>query len=137
MDDAEIARNMALVQLVESGQESVSTEDEQELATYCLKLNHTFWHSGPNGRHMCLVFDLLGENLLALVKGTGYKGLPLPWVRKIALNVLLGCKHLQNSGVIHTDIKLENVLVGGRFVQRTLVWSEGAWRGKTRVSIRL
>ncbi|CAD7926910.1 unnamed protein product [Amoebophrya sp. A25] len=78
---------------------------------YCMPLKHHFWHMGPNGKHMCLIFELLGENLLALVKYTKYGGLPLSWVRKIARQVLQACDHLAKVGVIHTDIKLENVCV--------------------------
>jgi serine/threonine-protein kinase SRPK3 len=26
-----------------------------------------FWHTGPNGRHKCMTFEVMGENLLALV----------------------------------------------------------------------
>ncbi len=28
----------------------------------------SFVHAGPHGRHVCMVFEVLGENLLALIK---------------------------------------------------------------------
>eukprot|EP00392_Amoebophrya_sp_AT5.2_P004223 g4231.t1 len=86
-------------------------QEELEGKKFCMPLRHHFWHTGPNGKHMCLIFDLLGENLLALVKYTNYKGIPMSWVRKISKQVLQACAHLAKVGVIHTDIKLENVCV--------------------------
>ena len=74
-------------------------------------LTDHFWHTGPNGKHKCLVFPVLGENLLALVKHTDYRGLPIGWVKKIAIDTLRGLAHMHSRDVIHTDIKLENVLI--------------------------
>jgi len=70
-----------------------------------------FWHSGPNGRHKCMVFEVMGENLLALVKHHDYNGLPLNMVRRLALHTLKGLEYIHARGVIHTDVKLENVLI--------------------------
>jgi serine/threonine-protein kinase SRPK3 len=79
--------------------------------SHCTQLLHEFWHHGPNGKHKCLCFDVLGENLLALVKHSDYKGLPLSWVKKICVDTLKGLEHMHGRRVIHTDIKLENVLI--------------------------
>eukprot|EP00397_Hematodinium_sp_SG-2012_P011531 GEMP01011671.1.p1 GENE.GEMP01011671.1~~GEMP01011671.1.p1 ORF type:complete len:627 (+),score=162.06 GEMP01011671.1:106-1986(+) len=78
---------------------------------YCMAMKNHFWHSGPNGNHKCLIFDLMGENLLALVRHFNDEGLPLRWVKKIAYDTLHGLAHCHARQVIHTDIKLENVLV--------------------------
>lgn len=39
-----------------------------------VSLNDSFEHMGPNGKHMCMTFEILGENLLSLIKKYQYKG---------------------------------------------------------------
>lgn len=74
-------------------------------------LDH-FRHKGPNGTHVCMVFEVLGENLLGLIKRHQNKGVPVPLVRQIAKQVLLGLDYMHRCcGVIHTDLKPENVLI--------------------------
>ncbi|KAK7005972.1 kinase-like protein [Favolaschia claudopus] len=74
-------------------------------------LDH-FRHTGPNGTHVCMVFEVLGENLLGLVKRHQNKGVPMAVVKQIAKQVLLGLDYMHRCcGVIHTDIKPENVLI--------------------------
>jgi serine/threonine-protein kinase SRPK3 len=74
-------------------------------------LDH-FEHSGPNGVHVCLVFEALGESVLSTIKRYQYRGLPVHIVKQIAKQVLLGLDYLHREcGVIHTDLKPENVLI--------------------------
>ncbi|KAG6894402.1 hypothetical protein C0992_006250, partial [Termitomyces sp. T32_za158] len=74
-------------------------------------LDH-FRHKGPNGTHVCMVFEVLGENLLGLIKRHQNKGVPIHLVRQIAKQVLLGLDYMHRCcGVIHTDLKPENVLI--------------------------
>ncbi|KIY47127.1 kinase-like protein, partial [Fistulina hepatica ATCC 64428] len=74
-------------------------------------LDH-FRHTGPNGVHVCMVFEVLGENLLGLLRRHQKAGVPMHLVRQIARQILLGLDYMHRvCGVIHTDIKPENVLV--------------------------
>ncbi|KAG8897008.1 serine/threonine protein kinase, CMGC group [Tulasnella sp. 403] len=74
-------------------------------------LDH-FKHKGPNGTHICMVFEVLGENLLGLIKRHQSKGVPAPLVKQIAKQVILGLDYMHRvCGVIHTDLKPENVLI--------------------------
>lgn len=74
-------------------------------------LDH-FKHKGPNGTHVCMVFEVLGENLLGLIKRHQNKGVPMHLVKQIAKQVLLGLDYMHRwCGVIHTDLKPENVLI--------------------------
>ncbi|KAF7313913.1 hypothetical protein HMN09_00549400 [Mycena chlorophos] len=74
-------------------------------------LDH-FRHKGPNGTHVCMVFEVLGESLLGLIKRHQNKGVPIPLVKQIAKQVLLGLDYMHRCcGVIHTDLKPENVLI--------------------------
>ncbi|KAF5369300.1 hypothetical protein D9758_002673 [Tetrapyrgos nigripes] len=74
-------------------------------------LDH-FRHKGPNGTHICMVFEVLGENLLGLIKRHQNKGVPMNLVKQIAKQILLGLDYMHRCcGVIHTDLKPENVLI--------------------------
>ena len=63
-------------------------------AKCCCRLLDTFSHAGPHGRHMCMVFEVLGDNLLALIKHFRYRGIPLPIVRSVARQVLVALDYL-------------------------------------------
>jgi serine/threonine-protein kinase SRPK3 len=79
---------------------------------HCIQLLNSFVHFGPNGKHFVMVFEILGVNLLEIIKRYNYRGIPLPLVRIIARQVLLGLDYLHRvCDIIHTDIKPENVLL--------------------------
>jgi len=72
-----------------------------------------FEHYGVNGKHVCMVFETMGPNVLALIKRYNFKGIPLDIVRKVTTHTLIGLDYLHRiCGIIHTDLKPENVLVG-------------------------
>ncbi|KAL5580188.1 hypothetical protein UlMin_012630 [Ulmus minor] len=77
-----------------------------------VKLLDHFKHSGPNGQHVCMVFEYLGDNLLTLIKYSDYRGIPLHMVKEICFHVLVGLDYLHRQlSIIHTDLKPENVLL--------------------------
>ncbi|OVA17889.1 Protein kinase domain [Macleaya cordata] len=77
-----------------------------------VKLLDHFKHSGPNGQHVCMVFEYLGDNLLTLIKYSDYRGMPLNMVKEICYHVLVGLDYLHRQlSIIHTDLKPENILL--------------------------
>ncbi|CAL0321959.1 unnamed protein product [Lupinus luteus] len=77
-----------------------------------VKLLDHFKHSGPNGQHVCMVFEFLGDNLLTLIKYSDYRGVPLTMVKEICFHILAGLDYLHRElSIIHTDLKPENVLL--------------------------
>ncbi|CCW68201.1 unnamed protein product [Phytomonas sp. Hart1] len=78
---------------------------------HCARLNDYFEHAGPNGTHVCMVFDVYGENLLCLMERYEYRGIPLPIVKCITRQILIALEHISSINIIHTDLKPENVLL--------------------------
>lgn len=79
---------------------------------YIVSLLDQFMHVGPNGAHVCMVFEVLGENLLSLMRRYHYRGIPATLVKQITVQVMLALDYMHRKcGVIHTDLKPENVLI--------------------------
>lgn len=100
-------------------------------------LDH-FRHKGPNGTHVCMVSEVLGENLLGLIKRHQNKGVPMHLVKQIAKQVLLGLDYMHRCcGIIHTDLKPENVLISiddvESIIQTELAASANATSPPTRL----
>ena len=78
--------------------------------THCLQMYDWFFHFGVNGKHFVMAFDVLGKNLLSLVKKYDYRGIPMPIVREITKQLLMGLDYMHRiCNIIHTDLKPENI----------------------------
>mmetsp|Transcript_27005 Transcript_27005/g.26637 ORF Transcript_27005/g.26637 Transcript_27005/m.26637 type:complete len:485 (+) Transcript_27005:321-1775(+) len=87
-------------------------EPNSQEPCYVVQLLNSFTHKGPHGKHVCMVFEILGVNLLEIIKVYKYKGVPMHICRRISKQVLIGLDYLHRiCGLIHTDLKPENVLV--------------------------
>ncbi|OBT88976.1 CMGC/SRPK protein kinase [Pseudogymnoascus sp. 03VT05] len=69
----------------------------------------TFQIDVQDGSHTCLVYEPLGISLLERIDLQPGKKLELPLVKVATYCLLLGIDYLHSFGVIHTDIKLDNI----------------------------
>ncbi|ESK89109.1 serine threonine-protein kinase prp4 [Moniliophthora roreri MCA 2997] len=82
---------------------------------HIVRLERTFEHRG----HLCLVFESLSMNLRDVVKRFGKDvGLNIKAVRAYAHQLFLALSLLKKVGVMHADIKPDNILVNE---QKTLL----------------
>ncbi|CAK9205436.1 unnamed protein product, partial [Sphagnum troendelagicum] len=75
---------------------------------HCVQLFSTFEYRN----HLCLVFESLHMNLREILKTFGRNiGIRLTAVQAYAKQLFIALKHLRNCGVLHCDIKPDNMLV--------------------------
>ena len=81
---------------------------DPEAKRHCVRL----WSSFEFGGHLCLVLESMHMNLREILKKFGRNiGINLTAVRSYAMQLLIALKHLRNCGVLHCDIKPDNMLV--------------------------
>ncbi|KAH8876844.1 Homeodomain-interacting protein kinase 3 isoform 1 [Schistosoma japonicum] len=61
--------------------------------------------------HMCFVFELLDQNLYEYLKSNKFRPLTLPEIRPISHQVLTALSKLKTLGLIHADLKPENIML--------------------------
>ncbi|KAH3765529.1 Protein kinase dsk1 [Pelomyxa schiedti] len=90
----------------------VITSNDPGSTKCCAHLLDHFRITGPHGTHVCMAFEVLGSNLLDLIKAYRYRGIPTPIVKYITAQILIGLDYMHTTcKLIHTDLKPENCLL--------------------------
>lgn len=77
-----------------------------------VQLLDNFKHTGPNGQHLCMIFENLGDSLLRLIRYSRYKGIGIKNVKDVCRSILSSLDFLHRDlGIIHSDLKPENILL--------------------------
>ncbi|CAN1296371.1 Serine/threonine-protein kinase PRP4 homolog, partial [Linum perenne] len=86
--------------------------------------------------HTCLVFESLHMNLREILKKFGRNiGLKLTAIRAYAKQLFIALKHLRNCGVLHCDIKPDNMLVNeAKNVLKLCDFGNAMFSGKNEIT---
>jgi len=81
---------------------------DPENKRHCVKFHRSFEFR----EHVFMVFESMHMNLREVLKKYGRNvGINIHGVRSFATQMLVALKHLKNCGVVHADIKPDNILV--------------------------
>lgn len=105
--------------IVRIGAEDVS-EDDQNMKDIMVSLLCYFIYKS----HLCLVFELLSQNLYELLKRRQFRGLPIGTVKNIVKQALVGMRELGQRRIVHCDLKPENILLVSDEVMNRLLDSK-------------
>ncbi|KAL8470602.1 hypothetical protein ACS0TY_033236 [Phlomoides rotata] len=99
---------------------------------HCVRFLSTFKYRN----HLCLVFESLHMNLREVLKKFGRNiGLKLTAVRAYAKQLFIALKHLKNCGVLHCDIKPDNMLVNeAKNVLKLCDFGNAMFAGKNEIT---
>jgi serine/threonine protein kinase len=95
----------------------VISPDQGDVSKHCIRLRGFFQQrgKGEDGIHLCLIFDLLGGDVNSLIckrkdKDQRKDPVPLALAKRILLHTLRGIAHLHGLGIVHTDLKPNNIM---------------------------
>jgi serine/threonine-protein kinase SRPK3 len=95
----------------EAAQDEMKILGEIGSHPFCVQLLDQFIVWGSNGKHYCLVFEMMWKDLYYLIRKFNYRGIPNKLLKVICYQVLCGVEYMHEKRIIHTDIKPENFLL--------------------------
>lgn len=86
--------------------EKIRDEDVHDRANIIKIKSHFYFRE-----HLCIVFDLLGQNLYENIKANNFRGFGLTAVKSITLQLVQALCLLHEHSIVHCDLKPENILM--------------------------
>lgn len=89
--------------------------------------------SGPGNEETSILIEFFDEDLKAIYDRMRHNGLPLldgPHLRSVMRSILMGIRHVHMNGVVHQDLKLENVLISKLGHVAVCDFGLAAWAGQ-------
>ena len=100
--------------LKEINQEWVKVRKKNKnFQSHWIELHNSFKFASPineNDTHVWLVFESCGKSLYEFIKENNYRGFYIDQILAIAKQMFEGLDFIHRIGIIHTDIKPENIL---------------------------
>lgn len=82
--------------------------------SHVTQLLDSFFHEGPNGRHLCVVLELLGPTLFQVAERSQNYRLKADLARHVSGQIVKAVAYLHSCGVVHggehTSLNAEDVL---------------------------
>ena len=92
--------------------EALQCYDHKNKEIVCIKIINAKFYQYFNFRsHICLVFELLGQNLFESLQLNNFIGLDLSKIRCYTTELLFSLMFLRKLKIIHCDLKPENILL--------------------------
>lgn len=112
----------------EVGENEIKILKKLRNCNYIVHLEDSFTYKKNNSKHLCMVIENLGLDLHVLKRLFRYtdydssessennvnsimRCVPLPLTKKITYQILKGLEEIHSKNIIHTDIKLDNILI--------------------------
>ncbi|PSN59103.1 kinase-like protein [Corynespora cassiicola Philippines] len=92
----------------------IATDDTRgHSPSYLIQWLDDFEINGPNGKHVCIVTELLGPSIADLFDMHGIKDcrLPAKWAKNTAKQLLTALNHLHRKEIGHGDVHTRNIVI--------------------------
>ena len=82
--------------------------------------------------HMCVTFEILGPSLLSMIKNSNRDGYHKKSIKTAAYNIFKALEQIHKLGIIHCDIKPENILQNGNNGFKMIDFGSSCMNGQQR-----